>query len=134
MLYRRIWRPCIARFIRFLCAESCCCCLKVTYRLQHGTLTNTTPLTRPLVCILRSAGIIVCRSSFVANSTKKHKRFGETFTLEYARLYSSLLPRKCGHVCTRLVCEPVNDGVYRLQTLPDLGALSSYTIFGLSKF
>jgi len=133
MLCRRIWRPCIARFIRFLCAESCCCCLK-SHRLQHGTLTNTTPLTRVLVCIQRSADIILCRSSFVANSTKKHKRFGETFTLEYAWLYSSVLPRKCGHVCRRLVCELVNDGVYRLQTLPDLGALPSYTIFGLSKF
>jgi hypothetical protein len=76
----------------------------------------------------------MCHSSFVANGTKKHKRFGETFTLEYARLYSSVLPRKCGHVGTRLVCEPVNDGIYRLQTLPDIGAVSSYTIFGLSKF
>jgi len=97
-------------------------------------LTNTTPLTRALVCIQRSADFIVCRLSFVANSTKKQKSFGEPFALECARLYSSVLPRKCGHVCTRLVCEPVNDGVYRLQTLPDLDAPTSYTIFGLTKF
>jgi hypothetical protein len=61
----------------------------------------------------------VCSSSFVANSTKKHKCFGEPFTIDYARLYSSLFLRQCGHVCTRLVREPVNEGVHRLRTLPD---------------
>lgn len=40
MLYRRIWRLCIVFFVQNPTAVV----LKVTYRLQYGTLTNMTPL------------------------------------------------------------------------------------------
>jgi len=59
MLYRRLWRPCIVFFVQ----NPAAIVVKITYRLQHETLTNTTPLTRVLVCIQRSADIIGCRSS-----------------------------------------------------------------------
>ena len=40
MLYRRIWRPCVVLFVQNPTAVV----LKGIYRLQRGTLTNTTPL------------------------------------------------------------------------------------------
>ena len=66
MLYRRIWSPCIARFIRFLCLESCHGCLKVTSARntdEHDASYTCSGL-YPAFSRHRRVSFVICREQY----------------------------------------------------------------------